>query len=64
MSKYKVTFELFNAFIGTKKDTLRKEITVEAGNKRIAAVRAMAELNSDKTTKDLYKNMISIEEVK
>ena len=63
MSKYKVTFELLSDFIEIKKDVVRKEIIVEAGNKRLAAVRAMAELNSDKSTKDLYKNMMSIEEV-
>ena len=63
MSKYKVTFELLSDFIEIKKDVVRKEIIVEAGTKRLAAVRAMAELNSDKSTKDLYKNMMSIEEV-
>lgn len=59
MKKYVVEFEFFFG------DGQRgyKTVTVEAGNKKIAAVRAMGEINKDPSVAQLYKNLLGVREV-
>lgn len=59
MRKFNVTFEIFNAN-GTKS---KNTITIEAGNKKMAALRAMVAINKFDGYSELYKNIIKIEEV-
>ena len=59
MKKYNVTFEIFMED-GRKE---QKTVTIEAGNKKYAAVRAMMEINKDKAVAQLFKNLIGIREV-
>lgn len=59
MRKFNVTFEVFVS-AGTKQN---KTITVEAGTKKLAALRAMVEINKIDGYSQLYKNVIGIEEV-
>ena len=60
MSKYKITFEVYM-------DDKKKEwvpVEIEAGNKKLAVLRAMQELGKVEKYKMTYKNVISVEEVK
>lgn len=59
MRQFKVIFEVFRG--EHKKE--RKEILVEAGNKKLAAVRAMSAINKLEGYSELYKNVAAIEEV-
>lgn len=59
MRKFTVTFEVF---LESGKKFL-KSLTVEAGNKKLAGIRAMGEINKDEQCSGLYKNLKSIEEV-
>lgn len=59
MKKYVVEFEIF--FGDGKKGY--KTVTIEAGSKKIAALRAMTEINKDQSVAQLYKNLLSIREV-
>lgn len=60
MNNYKVTFEIF-------RDNNRKEIVyvnVEAGNKKLASLRAMKKLGEDKPEyANLFKSVKAVEEV-
>lgn len=58
MRKFNVTFEVFLA--GNQKTN--KTVVVEAGNKKLAALRAMVEINKLDGYSGLYKNVIKIEE--
>lgn len=59
MKNYIVEFEVFDN--DGKKSYIT--VTVEAGNKKIAAVRAMSKINKDQSVAQLYKNLLSIREV-
>lgn len=59
MNKYNVTFEVFLA--GNMKG--KKSIIVEAGNKKLAILRAMLEINKIDEYKARYKKVINAEEV-
>ena len=60
MNQYKVTFEIFH---GNKRKEL-KSVIVEAGNKRLASLRAMKKLNEDNPSfVDLFKNIKAVESV-
>lgn len=62
MNNYVVTFEVFdNGTAESPFGTSIKKITVEAGNKKLAAVRAMSEINKIAGYSGLYKNIISVE---
>ena len=62
MKKYKVTFEVFRNS-GSERKTERKAIEVEAGNKKLAIMRAMMEINKMAGYSELYKQVAGIEEV-
>lgn len=59
MKKYVVEFEIF--FGDGNKGY--KTVTIEAGSKKIAALRAMTEINKDQSVAQLYKNLLSVREV-
>ena len=59
MKTFRVTFEVFMND-GTKE---YKPVIVEAGTKKLAAVRAMIEINKIEGYSMLYKNVHSIAEV-
>lgn len=59
MRKFDVTFEVF---LSNTQKTYRT-ITVEAGNKKIAALRAMNEINKIGDFFEYYKNVVKIVEV-
>ena len=59
MKTYIVEFEIFN---DDGKKSYRT-VTIEAGNKKFAAVRAMMKVNEDKSVAQLYKNLLSVREV-
>lgn len=59
MRKFNVIFEVFNEN-GTKE---YKTVTVEAGNKKMAALRGMQTINKLAGYSGKYKNVTSIEEV-
>lgn len=59
MRKFIVTFEVFMNN-GHKEN---REIQVEAGNKKLAALRGMMEINKLSGYSNLYKNVVKIEEV-
>ena len=59
MRKFNVTFEVFKND-GHKEN---KTIFVEAGNKKLAALRAMMEINKIPEYSSLYKNVVKIQEV-
>lgn len=59
MRKFNVTFEVFRNN-GHKEN---KTIFVEAGTKKLAALRAMNEINKIGEYSMLYKNVVKIEEV-
>ena len=59
MRKFRVVFEVFKDGKGKE----RKEIFVEAGNKKLAVVRAMSAINKLEGYSELYKNVAAIEEV-
>lgn len=64
MKKFLVTFDVFKYIDQYKTKAVKETITIEAGNKRVASLRAMAELNKNKEYEGLYKSLRSIEEVK
>ena len=57
MKNWRVLFEVFKP--GQREI---KSVVVEAGNKRIAVTRAMAEINKLEGYSDLFKKVYSIEE--
>lgn len=59
MKKWRVMFEIYR---GSNREI--KSVEVEAGNKRIALSRALAEINKDKSYADIFKKPYAIEEVK
>lgn len=59
MRKFNVTFEVFMS-TGKKQN---KVIAVEAGNKKLAALRGMMEINKLDGYSQLYKNVVKVEEV-
>ena len=59
MKKYKVTFEWFNGNNDRGKDA----VTIEAGNKKNAWMKALFTLSQNNQYKECYKQLISIEEV-
>lgn len=59
MRKFNVTFEVFMS-TGKKQN---KTIMVEAGNKKLAALRGMMEINKLDGYSQLYKNVVKVEEV-
>lgn len=59
MHKFNVMFQVFDDYGNVD----FKVITVEAGNKKIAALRGMQELNKIEGYSDRYKNLVKIEEV-
>lgn len=59
MKNYIVEFEIFDE--NGKKSY--RTVSVEAGNKKIAAVRAMSKINKDQSVAQLYKNLLSVREV-
>lgn len=59
MKTYIVEFEIFS---DDGKKSYRT-VTIEAGNKKIAAVRAMSKINKDQSVAQLYKNLLSVREV-
>lgn len=59
MRKFNVTFEVFMP-TGKKQNRV---VVVEAGNKKLAALRAMTEINKLDGYSQLYKNVVKIEEV-
>ena len=59
MKKYKVTFEIYRA---DRREI--KSVEVEAGNKKLAVTRAMAELSKQDGYSNLYKKVYALEEVK
>ncbi|WP_458459299.1 hypothetical protein [Pseudobutyrivibrio sp.] len=59
MKKFRVIFKIY-----ITKDRLQlKEMIVEAGNKKMASIRALSEISKDKAYSNVYKNIVSIEEV-
>lgn len=64
MKKFLVTFDIYKYIDQYKTKAVKETITIEAGNKRVASLRAMAELNKNKEYEGLYKTLRSIEEVK
>ena len=60
MKKFKVIFEIH--IDHNRKEF--KEVIVEAGNIRLASIRAMAEINKIKEFEEYFKNIARIEEVK
>lgn len=59
MHKFNVIFEVFNGN-GTKQT---RPIMVEAGNKKLATLRAMGIINKMDEFANLFKNVIRVEEV-
>lgn len=59
MRKFNVIFEVFMK-TGKKQN---KAILIEAGNKKLAALRAMMEINKLDGYSQLYKNVVKVEEV-
>lgn len=66
MKKWKVTVEICNYDpnkIGVDKTSvITRTITIEAGNKKLAGLRALSEIG--KTNKEMWKSIKSIEEVR
>lgn len=60
MKKYKVTFEIHI----DRQRKFYKVIEVEAGNKKMASIRAMTEINKDSSYSGLFKNITKVEEIK
>ena len=65
MRNFIVVFEVFKQdwIPNGSKEVEYVKINVEAGNKKIAAMRAIQELNKKNGYSDKYKNIKSIEEV-
>lgn len=59
MKKFKIIFEIH--LDRDRKDY--KEIIIEAGNKKVASIRAMYEIGKFQEYSGLFKNIISVEEV-
>lgn len=59
MKHYKVLFKVYHS----KNHVETKALTVEAGTKALAAIRAMQELCKDEKYKEKYKTLESVEEV-
>ena len=59
MRRFKVMFEIH---VDRNRKEF-KEVIVEAGNKKLASFRAMTEIGKIKEFDNLFKNIVSIEEV-
>lgn len=59
MKKYRVMFEIHNED-GSKQ---YMDIFVEAGNRKMATLRAMSEISKNEKYKNLFKNVKEISEV-
>lgn len=59
MKKFKVVFKVFRDNI----QPFFKEFVVEAGGKKVASIRAMGEINKLPECKNLFKELVSVEEV-
>lgn len=59
MKKFKVVIEIH--IDRDRKE--HKQIVVEAGNKKLASIRALSEIGKDKKYTDNFKNVLSVEEV-
>lgn len=64
MKKYIVTFDIHRYIDTYKTESEQKIIEIEAGNKRVASLRAMMEINKIPEYEGLYKTLRTIEEVK
>ena len=61
MSNYEVTFEVFTDNSTKPREELK--IKVEAGNKKLAVLRAMQAINKMEGYSNLYKNVKSVEAI-
>lgn len=64
MEKYNVTVEVFRKdvdVVGTHGEQVKVE--VEAGNKKLAVLRAMSELNKSKEYSNCYERLVSVEKI-
>lgn len=59
MKKFKVVFEVYRSNTYTE----NKTVSVEAGNKKLACTRAMAEINRQGDYSGYFKKIKSVEEV-
>ena len=59
MKNYNVTFEIFR---GSNHKAI-ETVTVEAGTKKMAVMRAMGLINKNESYKNLFKNLIKVEEI-
>ena len=57
MKQFKVIIDVYHS----KNHVETKALTVEAGNKRLAGLRALGEISKQKEFIDLYKSIRSIE---
>jgi len=64
MKKYNVTFDIYQYVNNYKTEATQYSIEVEAGNKKMASLRAMSEINRLPQFEGLYKTLKTIEEVK
>lgn len=58
MKQYNVTFEIFRGSNYKGIET----VTVEAGTKKLAVMRAMGVINKIKDYKELFKSVVKVEE--
>lgn len=58
MKKYKVVVEVYL----DRNRVERKEVIVEAGNKKMASLRALGQISKEKGYVSLYKSVKSVEE--
>lgn len=56
MNKYRVIVNIYR-----ERETLAKELIVEAGSKKLATLRALLQVNETPEFKELYKNVKSVE---
>lgn len=63
MKHYRVTFEIFPDLNLVAHKVLTAEITVEAGNKKLAMIRALSDIGKCPEFSGMYKNVLKIEEV-
>jgi len=59
MKHYKVLYKIYHS----KGHVETKALTVEAGTKALAAIRALKELSMDENYKEKYKTLDRVEEV-
>lgn len=59
MKIFKVIIDVFHS----KNDVETKTIQIEAGNKKLASLRALGEISKQKEYMDLFKSVKSVEEV-